>query len=101
MLTFSAFVADRQRVPVDDKGRAGADYRSLDSIVSDRFAFITNNGLYNYASTQTIDLFYSLAVLSRWLRSCQCIDGSACLRGVHHPERVAPMSAGGMLSMGQ
>ena len=56
--------ADRQRVPVDDADQAwGRVYRGLDSIVSDRFAFITNNGLYSYASTQTIDLFYSLAVL--------------------------------------
>lgn len=80
----------------------GRVYRSLDSIVSDRVDFITNNGLYNYASTQTLDMFYLMAVL-------------LCLAAVWPIYRrygiafaalipitiLPPMAAGGLLSMGR
>ena len=66
MLAFSAFIYQLTGNPFTwtmQNVAWGGSYRSLDSIVSDRVGFIANNGLYSYASTQTIDLFYSLAVL--------------------------------------
>ena len=41
----------------------GRVYRGIDTLVVDRLGFIATNGLYAYASTQTIDFFYLLAVL--------------------------------------
>ena len=80
----------------------GRVYRSLDSIVSDRVDFIAANGLYNYASTQTLDMFYLMAVLL-------CL---AAVWPVYRRYGVAfavlilitllpPMAAGGLLSMGR
>ena len=80
----------------------GRVYRSLDSIVSDRVDFITNNGLYTYASTQTLDMFYLMAVVL-------CL---AAVWPVYRRYGVAlaalipitilpPMAAGGLLSMGR
>jgi hypothetical protein len=80
----------------------GRVYKGLGEIVTGRVEFIANNGLYNYVSTQTIDLFYSLAVI-------------LCLAAVWPVYRrfglpyavfivlnvLPPMSAGGMLSMGR
>lgn len=80
----------------------GRIYRGVGSVVSDRVDFIANNGLYSYASTQTIDMFYLLAVL-------------LCLAAVWPVYRrfgvafaalilitiLPPMAAGGLLSMGR
>jgi hypothetical protein len=105
MLAFSAFIYQLTGNAFQwtmQNAAWGRVYRSLDSIVSDRFAMIANNGFYSYASTQTIDLFYSLAVL-------------LCLAAVWPVYRrfglpyavfiilnlLPPMSAGGMLSMGR
>lgn len=80
----------------------GRVYRGLDAVVSDRFDFITNHGLYSYASTQTIDMLYLLAVV-------------LCLAAVWPVYRrfgialaalipitiLPPMAAGGLLSMGR
>ena len=66
MLAFSAFIYRLTGNPFKwtmQNVAWGRVYRSLDSLVSDRVGFIANNGLYSYASTQTIDFFYSLAVL--------------------------------------
>jgi hypothetical protein len=105
MLAFSAFIYQLTGNAFQwtmQNAAWGRVYRSLDSIVVDRFTFIVNNGFYAYASTQTIDLFYSLAVL-------------LCLAAVWPVYRrfglpyavfiilnlLPPMSAGGMLSMGR
>ncbi len=105
MLTFSAFVyqltgnAFQWSMQNQAWGRV---YRGLDSIVSDRFAFITNNGLYNYASTQTIDLFYSLAVLLALVAVVPVYRRLGLPYAVFIILNVLPpMSAGGMLSMGR
>ena len=80
----------------------GRTYRSLDSLVSDRVGFIADNGLYSYASTQTIDLFYSLAVLlalaAVWpvYRRFGLPFATFILITI-----LPPMSAGGLLSMGR
>jgi hypothetical protein len=105
MLTFSAFVyqltgnAFQWTMQNQAWGRV---YRGLDSIVSDRFEFITNNGLYHYASTQTIDLFYSLAVLLALVAVVPVYRRFGLPYAVFIVLNVLPpMSAGGMLSMGR
>jgi hypothetical protein len=105
MLTFSAFVYQLTGNPFQwtmQNVAWGRVYRGLDSIVSDRFDFITNNGLYNYASTQTIDLFYSLAVLLALVAVVPVYRRFGLPYAVFIILNVLPpMSAGGMLSMGR
>jgi hypothetical protein len=80
----------------------GRVYRSLDSIVSDRVGFITNNGLYSYASTQTIDFFYSLAVLLALTAVWPVYRRFGLPFAVFILITILPpMSAGGLLSMGR
>lgn len=105
MLTFSAFIWRLTGNPFKwtlMNVAWGRTYKSLNSLVSDRVDFIASNGLYGYASTQTIDMFYLLAVL-------------LCLAAVWPVYRrfgiafaalilitiLPPMSAGGLLSMGR
>jgi hypothetical protein len=105
MLTFSAFIYRLTGHPFQwtmQNAAWGRVYKGLDEIVTDRVAFIANNGFYAYLSTQTIDLFYTLAVI-------------LCLAAVWPVYRrfgwpyavfivlnvLPPMSAGGMLSMGR
>jgi hypothetical protein len=105
MLAFSAFIYRLTGNPfmwTMQNVAWGRVYRSLDSIVSDRVDFIANNGWYNYASTQTIDMFYLMAVLL----------ALAAVWPVYRRFGIAfavlilitilpPMSAGGLLSMGR
>jgi hypothetical protein len=105
MLTFSAFIYRLTGHPFQwtmQNAAWGRVYKGLDEIVTLRYELIANNGLYDYVSTQTIDLFYSLAVI-------------LCLAAVWPVYRrfglpyavfivlnvLPPMSAGGMLSMGR
>ena len=105
MLMFSAFIYRLTGNPFQwtmQNVAWGRVYRSLDSLVLDRIDFIATNGFYAYASEQTIDLFYVLAVI-------------LCLAAVWPVYRrfglpyavfillnvLPPMSAGGMLSMGR
>jgi hypothetical protein len=105
MLAFSAFIYRLTGHPFQwtmQNAAWGRVYRGLDSVVMSRFDFIVNNGLYAYVSEQTVDLFYSLAVI-------------LCLAAVWPVYRrfglpyaafillnlLPPMSAGGMLSMGR
>jgi len=105
MLAFSAFIWRLTGNPfmwTSMNVAWGRTYKSLNSLVADRFDFIASNGLYGYASTQTIDMFYLLAVL-------------LCLAAVWPVYRrfgiafaalilitiLPPMSAGGLLSMGR
>jgi len=105
MLAFSAYIYQLTGNPFQwtmQNVAWGRVYRSLDSIVSDRADFITNNGLYNYASTQATDLFYSTAVLlalaAVWpiYRRFGLPYAALVLVTV-----LPPLSAGGMLSMGR
>jgi hypothetical protein len=105
MLAFSAFIYQLTGNPFKwtlQNVAWGRVYRSLDSLVVDRVDFIANNGLYNYASTQTIDLFYLLAVLfmlgSAWPVYRRFGLPYAVLLLVN---LLPPMAAGGMLSMGR
>jgi hypothetical protein len=105
MLAFSAYIYRLTGHPFQwtvQNAAWGRVYKGLGEIVTGRVEFIANNGLYNYVSTQTIDLFYSLAVI-------------LCLAAVWPVYRrfglpyavfivlnvLPPMSAGGMLSMGR
>ena len=105
MLAFSAFIWNLTGNPFMwtlQNVAWGRTYRSLNSIVSDRFDFIAENGLYGYASTQTIDMFYLLAVLlslaAVWpvYRRFGIAFAALILITI-----LPPMSAGGLLSMGR
>ena len=105
MLTFSAYIYGLTGHPfkwTEQNVAWGRVYRSLDSLVSDRVDFIATNGLYNYASTQTIDFFYLLAVLfmlaAVWPVYRRFGLPYAVLLLVN---LLPPMAAGGMLSMGR
>jgi hypothetical protein len=95
-LTGNPFMWTRQNIAW------GRVYRGLDSIVSDRVDFIAANGLYSYASTQTIDFFYAvfvaLAVVAVWpvFRRFGVAYAAFILITI-----LPPMAAGGMLSMGR
>jgi hypothetical protein len=105
MLAFSAFIYRLTGNPfmwTVQNVAWGRVYRSLDSIVSDRFGFIANNGLYSYASTQTIDFFYSLAVLLALAAVWPVYRRFGLPFAVFILITILPpMSAGGLLSMGR
>jgi hypothetical protein len=105
MLAFSAFIYRLTGNPfmwTTQNVAWGRVYRGLDSIVADRVGFITDNGFYSYASTQTIDFFYLLAVLlavaAVWpvYRRWGLPFATFILITI-----LPPMSAGGLLSMGR
>ena len=105
MLAFSAFIYRLTGNPFAWTAQNvawGRVYRSLDSVVTDRVDFIAANGWYSYASTQTIDMFYLLAVLlslaAVWpvYRRFGIAFAALILITI-----LPPMSAGGLLSMGR
>jgi hypothetical protein len=105
MLAFSAFIYRMTGNPfmwTMQNAAWGRVYRSLDSIVADRVGFIANNGVYSYASTQTIDLFYSLAVLLALAAVWPVYRRFGLALAIFIPITILPpMAAGGMLSMGR
>ena len=105
MLAFSAFIYRLTGNPfmwTTQNAAWGRVYRSLDSIVSDRVGFIANNGLYSYASTQTLDLFYALAVLLALAAVWPVYRRFGLPFAVFILITIVPpMSAGGLLSMGR
>jgi hypothetical protein len=105
MLAFSAFIYRLTGNPFTwtmQNVAWGRTYRSLDSIVSDRVDFIASNGLYTYASTQTIDMFYSLAVLLALVAVWPVYRRFGLAFAVFILITILPpMSAGGLLSMGR
>jgi Mannosyltransferase (PIG-V) len=80
----------------------GREYRGLDNLVIDRVGFIATNGLYAYASTQTIDFFYLTAVLfvlgSTWPVYKRFGLPYAVMLLINV---LPPLAAGGLLSMGR
>ncbi len=105
MLVFSAFIYRLTGNPFTwtmQNVAWGRVYRGLDSLVSDRVGFIANNGVYSYASTQTIDLFYSLAVLLALAAIWPVYRRFGLALALLIPITILPpMAAGGMLSMGR
>ncbi len=105
MLAFSTFIYTLTGHPFQWTAQNvawGRDYRGLDTLVTDRVRFIVDNGLYAYASTQTIDFFYLLAVLfalgAVWPVYRRFGLPYAVLIVVNV---LPPLSAGGLLSMGR
>jgi hypothetical protein len=105
MLAFSAFIYRLTGHPfmwTMQNVAWGRVYRSLDSIVSDRVGFIASNGLYAYATTETVDMFYAVAVAlalaAVWpvYRRFGLPLAAFILITI-----LPPMSAGGLLSMGR
>lgn len=105
MLAYSAFIYQLTGNPFKwtlQNVAWGRVYRSLDTLVSDRVDFVANNGLYNYVSTQAIDLFYlsgvvfMLAVVWPVYRRFGLPYAVLLLVNL-----LPPMAAGGMLSMGR
>ena len=105
MLAFSAFIYRLTGNPfmwTIQNVAWGRTYRSLDSLVSDRVGYIFNNGLYSYATTETIDAFYSLAVVLAVVavvpvyRRFGLAFAAFILITI-----LPPMMAGGLLSMGR
>jgi hypothetical protein len=105
MLMFSAFIYRLTGSPFTWAAQNvawGRVYRSLDSILMDRVGYIADNGLYLYASTQTIDLLYALAVLLALGAVWPVYRRFGLPYAVFILVNVlAPMSAGGLLSMGR
>jgi hypothetical protein len=70
--------------------------------VSDRVDFIASQGWYTYASTQTIDMFYSMAVLLALVAVWPVYRRFGLAFAVFILITILPpMSAGGLLSMGR
>lgn len=105
MLTYSAFIYRLTGHPFQWTSQNvawGRVYRSLDTVVTDRVDSFSTNGLYSYLSTQTIDLFYLVAVLlalgAVWPVYRRFGLPYAALIVVNV---LPPVAAGGMLSMGR
>jgi hypothetical protein len=105
MLVFSAYIYTLTGNPFQWAAQNvawGRVYRSLDTVVSDRIDFISTYGLYGYASTQTLDFFYLLAVLfalgAVWpvYRRFGLAYAAMLIVNV-----LPPIAAGGLLSMGR
>jgi hypothetical protein len=80
----------------------GRTYRGLDTLVTDRVAFVSQYGLFHYASNQTLDLFYLVSVLfvlvSVWPVYRRWGAPYAVLLLVN---LLPPLALGGMLSIGR
>ena len=75
----------------------GRVYRGLDRSVTDRVGFIAANGLYSYASTQTIDFFYRWPWCWCWSRCGRCIRRfGAAYAALILITVLPPMAAGGI-----
>ncbi len=80
----------------------GRVYRGVDALVDERIAFVQQYGLYDYASTRTLDLIYSLALIfmlvSVWpvYRRLGVPYAALILLNV-----LPPLVMGGLLSMGR
>ena len=105
MIAFSVFIYQLTGNPLQwttQNAAWGRVYRGLDTLVADRIGFIATKGLYSYASTQTIDFFYLLAVLfalgAVWpvYRRFGLPYATLILVNV-----LPPVSVGGLLSMGR
>jgi len=105
MLAFSAFIYTLTGNPftwTTQNVAWGRVYRGLDSVVADRVDFIAANGLYSYASTQTIDFFYALAVVLALVAVWPVFRRfGAAYAALILITILPPMAAGGMLSMGR
>jgi hypothetical protein len=105
MLGYSAFIYSLTGNPFQwamQNAAWGRVYRGLDAVVMDRVQYISINGLYAYASAQTLDLFYLLAVLfalgAVWPVYRRFGLPYAMMLVVN---MLPPIAVGGLLSMGR
>jgi hypothetical protein len=80
----------------------GRSYRSLDTVFTDRLEYVSENGLYSYASEQALDMFYLASVIfilaAVWPVFRRFGLPYAALLLVN---LLPPMAAGGLLSIGR
>lgn len=105
MLFFSTFILFLTGSPFQwtaQNAAWGRTYRSLDTVVTDRVGYIMDNGLYDYASSQALDMFYLASVLfilsAVWPVYRRFGLPYAALLLVN---LIPPMLAGGLLSIGR
>jgi hypothetical protein len=80
----------------------GRVYRSLDSVVADRVDYISMNGLYGYASTQTLDLLYLIAAVFMLATVWPVYRRFGLpLAAMILLNLLPPIAAGGLLSIGR
>jgi hypothetical protein len=105
MLAFSAYIYRLTGHPFQwtmQNAAWGRVYEGFDEMLAKRLLIIAENGWYDYLTTQTIDVFYSVAVVF-----CLAAMWPVYRRfGVPYAvfillNLLPPMSAGGMLSMGR
>ena len=105
MLVYSTFILFLTGHPFQwtaQNAAWGRVYRSLDTLVTDRVEFVTQNGAYAYVSSQAIDMIYLISVLfilgAVWpvYRRFGLPYAVMLLVNV-----LPPMAAGGLLSIGR
>ena len=105
MLMFSTYIYVLTGNPlqwVAQNAAWGRVYRGLDQLVGDRIVYVQHNGLYEYASSQSLDMLQALAVLlfvgSIWPVYRRFGLPYATLLVVN---LATPLMMGGLLSMGR
>jgi hypothetical protein len=105
MLVYSTFILFLTGHPFQwtaQNAAWGRVYRSLDTLVTDRMEFVTENGVYAYVSSQSLDLFYLISVLfilgAVWPVYRRFGLPYAVLLLIN---LLPPLAAGGLLSIGR
>jgi hypothetical protein len=105
MLVYSTFILFLTGSPFQwaaQNAAWGRTYRPLDTLVTDRIGYISQHGLYGYAATQPLDLFYLASVVltlsAVWPVFRRFGLPYAALLLVN---LLPPMMAGGLLSIGR
>lgn len=105
MLFFSTFILFLTGSPFQwtaQNAAWGRIYRPLETVLTDRVDYIMDNGLYEYASSQALDMFYLTSVLfilaAVWPVYRRFGLPYAALLVVN---LIPPMMAGGLLSIGR
>jgi Mannosyltransferase (PIG-V) len=105
MLVYSTFILFLTGNPFQwtaQNAAWGRVYRSLGTVVTDRLAFVTQNGLYAYASSQPLDMVYLISVVfilvAVWPVYRRFGLPYAVMLLIN---LLPPMAAGGLLSIGR
>lgn len=105
MLFFSTYILFLTGSPfqwTSQNAAWGRVYRPLDTVFTDRLGYIMDHGLYDYASSQALDMFYLASVLfilcTVWPVYRRFGLPYAALLLVN---LIPPMMAGGLLSIGR
>jgi hypothetical protein len=105
MLVYSTFILYLTGHPFQwtaQNAAWGRVYRSLDTLVTDRVEFVTQNGAYAYMSSQALDMIYLVSVLfilgAVWPVYRRFGLPYAVLLLIN---LLPPMAAGGLLSIGR